>query len=488
MTAGLHADATAHPDRAGPPRTPAGAAALGVRRAPEDPRRRDAAQLRPGAPHRQRHGARPHRGAGAAHAAPQGRLLGPARRPLRAEDDTLAAAALREATEESGIDGLRLLGDAPVDLDRHALSTAFGTCGEHLDVRYAVVAPPGAEPVVSEESDDVRSGRQFPAGELPRRRGGATSRRLVQRAHAAGAWPGRGSVVGEVEPGRRRHALEVAPGPLGARERARPGPRSPARARAPAGARARAPARSRPPRTASPAAGGQPDGAVDRGARAPAAALVAHPAHAGRPGPAGQPGAGTARWPGPAAPVAGAQLAVLLGQPLEHHGHPSPLLGPAHPGRDQHHGAVAVAVGGHGPAPARRPPYLDLGGVGRRPPGTATPAAPRCDSPQKRYRLSAVHSRWTTFPQVNGGSVDHPQALSTGWSAGSPPRLGGPVPRSSPGGSTAAAVEALTGPRRAPSVLPDEAPGRCGRPARKGKAIGPGARSGGFVTPPSRGS
>jgi 8-oxo-dGTP pyrophosphatase MutT (NUDIX family) len=97
------------------------------------------------------------------------------------QDDTLAAAALREATEESGIDGLRLLVDTPVDLDRHALSTAFGTCGEHLDVRYAMVAPPGAEPVVSEESDDLA---WFPAGDLPDA-AVADLTRLVQRARAA---------------------------------------------------------------------------------------------------------------------------------------------------------------------------------------------------------------------------------------------------------------------------------------------------------------
>ena len=97
------------------------------------------------------------------------------------QDYTLAAAALREATEESGIDGLRLVDDAPVDLDRHTLSTAFGTCGEHLDVRYAVVAPPGAEPVVSDESDELA---WFSAGELP---GTAVEdlARLVQRARAA---------------------------------------------------------------------------------------------------------------------------------------------------------------------------------------------------------------------------------------------------------------------------------------------------------------
>jgi 8-oxo-dGTP pyrophosphatase MutT (NUDIX family) len=79
-------------------------------------------------------------------------------------DESLAAAALREAREESGIEDLRLLGDGPVDLDRHLLSSAFGSCGEHLDVRYAVVAPRGARPVVSDESSDVA---WFPAGELP---------------------------------------------------------------------------------------------------------------------------------------------------------------------------------------------------------------------------------------------------------------------------------------------------------------------------------
>jgi 8-oxo-dGTP pyrophosphatase MutT (NUDIX family) len=78
-------------------------------------------------------------------------------------DATLAGAAVREATEESGIDGLRLL-PGPVDLDRHALSSAFGTCGEHLDVRYVAVAPEGAQPVVSDESDDVR---WFAVDDLP---------------------------------------------------------------------------------------------------------------------------------------------------------------------------------------------------------------------------------------------------------------------------------------------------------------------------------
>ena len=79
-------------------------------------------------------------------------------------DHSLADAALREGREESGIGGLRLLGDGPVDLDAHELSSAFGRCRTHLDVRYAVVAPPGAEPVVSAESHDVR---WFPTGAMP---------------------------------------------------------------------------------------------------------------------------------------------------------------------------------------------------------------------------------------------------------------------------------------------------------------------------------
>jgi 8-oxo-dGTP pyrophosphatase MutT (NUDIX family) len=95
-------------------------------------------------------------------------------------DATLAGAALREAREESGIDDLRLVGDGPVDLDRHVLSSAFGTCGEHLDVRYAVVAPAGARPMVSDESSDVA---WFPADELPH--GCVDIKSLVARARRA---------------------------------------------------------------------------------------------------------------------------------------------------------------------------------------------------------------------------------------------------------------------------------------------------------------
>ena len=70
------------------------------------------------------------------------------------EDTTLGAAALREATEESGIPGLRLV-PGVLDIDRHRAPCQPGVAEHHLDVRYLVLAPPGASPVVSEESLDV---------------------------------------------------------------------------------------------------------------------------------------------------------------------------------------------------------------------------------------------------------------------------------------------------------------------------------------------
>ena len=68
-------------------------------------------------------------------------------------DATLEAAALREATEESGIAGLTLLPGGPVRLDRHPIPPP---CHCHFDVQYAVVAEPGAVQAISDESLDLR--------------------------------------------------------------------------------------------------------------------------------------------------------------------------------------------------------------------------------------------------------------------------------------------------------------------------------------------
>ncbi|MFE2385784.1 NUDIX hydrolase [Streptomyces misionensis] len=68
-------------------------------------------------------------------------------------DATLAAAALREATEESGMAGLTLLPGGPVRLDRHPIPPP---CHTHYDVQYAALAPPGAVEAISDESLDLR--------------------------------------------------------------------------------------------------------------------------------------------------------------------------------------------------------------------------------------------------------------------------------------------------------------------------------------------
>ncbi|MEQ0563804.1 NUDIX hydrolase [Amycolatopsis sp. NEAU-NG30] len=78
-------------------------------------------------------------------------------------DTTLAGAALREATEESGMSGLRISA-APVHLDVHPITCSLGVPTRHFDVRFAVHAPPGAAPVRSEESDDLR---WWPVDALP---------------------------------------------------------------------------------------------------------------------------------------------------------------------------------------------------------------------------------------------------------------------------------------------------------------------------------
>lgn len=68
-------------------------------------------------------------------------------------DTTLEEAALREATEESGIAGLTLLPGGPVRLDRHPIPAP---CNWHLDVQYAALAPQDAAAKISDESLDLR--------------------------------------------------------------------------------------------------------------------------------------------------------------------------------------------------------------------------------------------------------------------------------------------------------------------------------------------
>ncbi|MFN0244483.1 MAG: NUDIX hydrolase [Planctomycetota bacterium] len=78
-------------------------------------------------------------------------------------DANLAAAALREAREESGIDGL-VIDPAPIDLDIHVIPARKDEPEHlHLDTRFVVVAPDGATLRISEESLELA---WFTRGEL----------------------------------------------------------------------------------------------------------------------------------------------------------------------------------------------------------------------------------------------------------------------------------------------------------------------------------
>ena len=78
-------------------------------------------------------------------------------------DESVWAAATREAREESGIADVTAAPEI-VQLDRHVLVGDFGTCREHLDIRFAAVTSRAASTAVSTESVDVR---WWPVGALP---------------------------------------------------------------------------------------------------------------------------------------------------------------------------------------------------------------------------------------------------------------------------------------------------------------------------------
>jgi 8-oxo-dGTP pyrophosphatase MutT (NUDIX family) len=71
-------------------------------------------------------------------------------------DHELAGVALREATEETGIEGLRVMVPA-IDVDVHEIP-ARGEMATHLhlDLRFVVVAPPGATVHGNHESEALR--------------------------------------------------------------------------------------------------------------------------------------------------------------------------------------------------------------------------------------------------------------------------------------------------------------------------------------------
>jgi 8-oxo-dGTP pyrophosphatase MutT (NUDIX family) len=78
-------------------------------------------------------------------------------------DSGILAAALREATEESGITGLRIDPQLAA-IHVHPVTCSLGVPTRHLDLQFLVHAPAGAQPVISEESLDLR---WWPLDEAP---------------------------------------------------------------------------------------------------------------------------------------------------------------------------------------------------------------------------------------------------------------------------------------------------------------------------------
>lgn len=70
-------------------------------------------------------------------------------------DSDVVAAALREATEESGIGGLKI-DPTMAALHVHPVTCSLGVPTRHLDMQFIVHAPADAEIAVSDESLDLR--------------------------------------------------------------------------------------------------------------------------------------------------------------------------------------------------------------------------------------------------------------------------------------------------------------------------------------------
>jgi 8-oxo-dGTP pyrophosphatase MutT (NUDIX family) len=70
-------------------------------------------------------------------------------------DADIVAAALREATEESGVDGLRITPNLAA-INVHALTCSLGVPTRHLDLQFVAQAPPAAQIAISDESVDLR--------------------------------------------------------------------------------------------------------------------------------------------------------------------------------------------------------------------------------------------------------------------------------------------------------------------------------------------
>jgi 8-oxo-dGTP pyrophosphatase MutT (NUDIX family) len=97
------------------------------------------------------------------------------------DDADIVAAALREATEESGVDGLRIERDLAA-IHVHALTCSLGVPTRHLDLQFVAHAPAGARIAESDESVDLR---WWPADGLPAGSDEALAYLVARAAHTS---------------------------------------------------------------------------------------------------------------------------------------------------------------------------------------------------------------------------------------------------------------------------------------------------------------
>jgi 8-oxo-dGTP pyrophosphatase MutT (NUDIX family) len=96
-------------------------------------------------------------------------------------DHDIVAAALREATEESGVANLRIAPDL-IAVHVHPVTCSLGVPTRHFDLQFVARAPAEAQIAVSDESADLR---WWPADALPDGTDNALAY-LVARASSVG--------------------------------------------------------------------------------------------------------------------------------------------------------------------------------------------------------------------------------------------------------------------------------------------------------------
>src|SRR6201998_1318582 len=96
-------------------------------------------------------------------------------------DADILGAALPEATEESGVDGLRISPELAA-INVHALTCSLGVPTRHLDLQFVAHAPAGAQIVVSDQSVDLR---WWPADGLPAGSDQALAYLVARAAHTS---------------------------------------------------------------------------------------------------------------------------------------------------------------------------------------------------------------------------------------------------------------------------------------------------------------